>query len=1038
MALAYLCLKRYSHSMRLLRLCLVLCGALCPLLAQSTLNMSKDLVRLGIATANMVPNQPSLDAGPLFFQAVIYAQNHKIATVIADPGAYYFLSLQDPQIHVGWDQLKNLTIDLQGSDLYFTHPLVGGIIITNSTNVTLQNFTADYNPLPFTQVRVVSVNPAQQTIQFAVDGNWQNPSVLNEVFPTVPPNVFGYGVEVHFFRDGRPIPGVTRMYANNPVGSSQFTGTPDPGLNASSLFSQIRPGDVAFLGIRASGVTVSTLYCTGCTYRNITIYSTTAQAFEAAFSQSSLFERIYSIPKPGTDRLASNYLGLLLTGMGPGNQVRLNRMIRTMDDSLEYDSLFFGVVQSQTNPRTLVLGETLTSLLQVGVVAPNGSSVSFQNVADGSIVGSAVITSQTALTASSTQINLTFDRDLPASVVGTQMFGTGDSLRAGNSVVERNAVEEETDCCRGFAVAGVLDSTFPGNYVGRSGMAAVEIDNSTQLLNLATPPSGNFAVSNNVIDGANYTTTGYPEYQLGSITVDTRRGLTLMTTSPNQNISITGNFIADSGSPAVWMGNTNGGSVSGNYFLNPNINPAVEAGVSAFGPSQQPLVQQALQNVAISNNVVDQTSGRIWITDTQYRELAAYAPASVVRLNAYEIGTLISPSVMLTDADGKTTAAPVTASTTHTIDVQIPASAALGGAYLTLTAGSLKYFGTLFLDSQDNIPMLNGCTYQLSPASSMTGADAGALPILVVTQPGCSYGVLLKDSFTSGPTGATGPSVVSIGFTANAAASRSSTIEIAGQAITLSQTAAPAARPVIQGIADAFDYQAGVSPGLFVAISGSGFASSPPRTWNLTGTQQLPTSLGGVTVSFNGAPAAVFYVSATQINVLIPASLAAGPVQVVVESNGVKSNPFTLTGTATLPSVYALPTLDGTAFFVTAALAGTGTLIGNGAIDSRVLRAALPGDVLDLYMLGLGATMDSSKFVADQVFSGAYPVSAPVTATAGGKPAAVLFAGLTSPGLYLVRVTLPADLPAGVQAIQIVAGSQKTVSSLKLLVGSAL
>ena len=93
------------------------------------LNISEDLFRLGIASTNMVPNQPSLDAGPLFFQAVLYAQNHNIGVVIADPGSYYFLSLQSPQVHIAWDKLSNLTIDLQGSDLYFTHPLVDGSLL---------------------------------------------------------------------------------------------------------------------------------------------------------------------------------------------------------------------------------------------------------------------------------------------------------------------------------------------------------------------------------------------------------------------------------------------------------------------------------------------------------------------------------------------------------------------------------------------------------------------------------------------------------------------------------------------------------------------------------------------------------------------------------------------------------------------------------------------------------------------------------------------------------------------------------------------
>ena len=171
-------------------------------IAQTTLNVSEDLVRLGIASTNIVPNQPDLDAGPLFFRAVLYAGNHQINRVIADPGAYYFLSQQYAGTHLAWDKLSNLTLDLQGSDLHFTFPLASGISLTNATNIVLQNFTVDYDPLPFTQVRVVSVNPAQQQIQFAVDGNWQNPSVLNAVF-----SVPNGGVDVHIFRSGRPIIG---------------------------------------------------------------------------------------------------------------------------------------------------------------------------------------------------------------------------------------------------------------------------------------------------------------------------------------------------------------------------------------------------------------------------------------------------------------------------------------------------------------------------------------------------------------------------------------------------------------------------------------------------------------------------------------------------------------------------------------------------------------------------------------------------------------------------------------------------------------
>jgi len=62
----------------------------------------------------------------------------------------------------------------------------------------------------------------------------------------------------------------------------------------------------------------------------------------------------------------------------------------------------------------------------------------------------------------------------------------------------------------------------------------------------------------------------------------------------------------------------------------------------------------------------------------------------------------------------------------------------------------------------------------------------------------------------------------------------------------------------------------------------------------------------------------------------------------------------------------------------------------------RVLRAAYLGHTLDLYLIGLGATLDPSAFVTDRNFAGAFPV-------AGGEPAQVWFAGLTTSGLSLVH-----------------------------------
>ena len=237
--------------------------------------------------------------------------------------------------------------------------------------------------------------------------------------------------------------------------------------------------------------------------------------------------------------------------------------------------------------------------------------------------------------------------------------------------------------------------------------------------------------------------------------------------------------------------------------------------------------------------------------------------------------------------------------------------------------------------------------------------------------------------------------------------------------------------------ADVWDYSPGVAPGAWVAIAGTSLAGSAPQTWNLSGAQQLPTALAGVTVTFNGALAALSYVSSTQINALVPASVMPGPVQVVVHANGTSSIPFAITATATLPSVYALPTSDASAFFITAALQGTAVLVGNPAVDPRVVRAARTARRCSRSVHGWArSTDDPSKFVTDKIFAGAYPLSAAVTASVGDKSAQVVFAGLTSPGLYLVRIAIPADLAAGPQPIQIAAAGSQTRSSLRLLVGT--
>jgi uncharacterized protein (TIGR03437 family) len=328
-------------------------------------------------------------------------------------------------------------------------------------------------------------------------------------------------------------------------------------------------------------------------------------------------------------------------------------------------------------------------------------------------------------------------------------------------------------------------------------------------------------------------------------------------------------------------------------------------------------------------------------------------------------------------------------------------------------------------------------------AVRLTNTGTTVLNLSAITIGGLNGGDFAETDGCGRPLAVAESCTIQVTFTPTAAGIRTAALFIAGNissgtsAVSLSGTgSATGPTPAIQAIVDCWGYTAGIAPGLWVTIGGTNLAG-PPQTWNLDGVQQLPVTLGDTTVTFNGSPAALLYVSQTQINALVPASVAPGEVQVVVTVNGAGSSPFTTTAKAAQPAVYALPNADASTFFVTAALAGTATLVGNSSADPRVVRAVYPGETLDLYTIGLGSTLDPSQFITDRVFAGAFPVSAAVTATVGGEPATVVFAGLTTPGLYLVRIVVPSDLPVGAQPLQVTVGGIQTRPSLVLQMAAA-
>ena len=575
--------------------------------AQTTLNLSEDLVRLGIASSNMTPNQPGLDSGPLLQQGVSYASKNKIPTVVANPGAYYFLTVGASGSHIALTGISNLTIDFQESDLYFAYPLQHGFGLNGGTNVTVQNFTADYMQMMYTQVQITAVTSSTRTVQFKVSPNWQNPSALNALA--------GSSLQAWLFiyRGGRPWSGYGRMLIQGPVTDTSVVLDPSDGWLTSSVISQIQPGDIGVVMVRGGGNTLlinggSFTPLSGCTFRNIKIYSGLV-GFALAGSQSCTVDHVYVMPRPGTDRLVSTMAdGLSTWNVGLNNTLRLNRAIRTLDDGLSPHVWVYGSVQRAPAGTTNVLqvqGDAFTALSTNGFFTlPNGSNVVFQRPSDGAILGSAVLQSQASAPAVNNlpQMLLTFTAAVPSGVTGSYVYGVDPSWRAGNLLVDRNAVEEQ-GFARGITLWGLMNATVTGNYVHNANMAGILMPHDLFTVDWIVPPMVNARIKNNVIDGNVLVPAGdQGESQLAAIqTLGVGTDFALMTTSPHQSIAVTNNFIGQSGHAAVWMGNATSSSVTGNYFLNPNNNPTIQNIPATFQPLEsQPLVVETSTGVTIS------------------------------------------------------------------------------------------------------------------------------------------------------------------------------------------------------------------------------------------------------------------------------------------------------------------------------------------------------------------------------------------------------------------------------------------------------
>ena len=300
-----------------------------------------------------------------------------------------------------------------------------------------------------------------------------------------------------------------------------------------------------------------------------------------------------------------------------------------------------------------------------------------------------------------------------------------------------------------------------------------------------------------------------------------------------------------------------------------------------------------------------------------------------------------------------------------------------------------------------SVTVLNNCGLPVSNGQ-VTAAFSNGDPSLTLGLVSAATGLY---SGTWIPAAVSGQ--VTVTATATAPGIGSAAAGVTGEVIA---NAAPLLAP--GGTVHVYDPLVGgaIAPGTILEIFGSNLSAAPA----VPSTAQLPTTLGGTSVTIGGIPAPLYYAGPGQIDAQVPYELTPGDsYQVIVGANGAIGMPGSIQIAAATPGVAAFP---------------NGQVVAqhpNFTLVSETSPAA-PGEYLVIYLAGMGLT---NNIIADGAPTPDSPLSIPriaPTLTLNGVSIPIYFSGLTPgyTGLYQMNFQVPLNTPNGDTQLVVSQGGQ--------------
>ena len=250
-------------------------------------------------------------------------------------------------------------------------------------------------------------------------------------------------------------------------------------------------------------------------------------------------------------------------------------------------------------------------------------------------------------------------------------------------------------------------------------------------------------------------------------------------------------------------------------------------------------------------------------------------------------------------------------------------------------------------------------------------------------------------------------------------------------------TAATGLKPQISegGVITARDFGGGevISPGTWIEIYGANL-SATKRSWTLADFKgsQAPTVLDGVSVTINGKPAFVSYISPGQVNAQVPDGIEPDLRNVIVHTSQGYSDPRPIAvnairGGLLAPGQFAF---SGLQYAVALLPDGSYVLPAGATIPGIASRPAHPGETITVFGVGFGRVTPAMP--AGTIASGLTALVNPVAFQFGTAAASVTYQGLAPGyvGLYQFNLVVPNVNDSDAVRLSVILGGASTSQTL--------